>query len=162
MRASTTRTKGAIYILMTATLVLSACGALWAAQGSQGRANSDPSHVATAYATYLFASHRSAARSLVEPESRSTFDVVAASVGIGSFARELSAGSTTLHGPANASVELTGTICVVPRTPVPKRRCVSNADPDSMNPIFRVDLAKAAGRWFVTYNQGFEGDPNWK
>lgn len=143
--------------LATVALVgLAACGT----NGSTVAANnSSPATVALQYTEALFGGHLDAARQFVAPASQNTFLVVTAGLGSLSMRTQgLTIGSTSVSDSTAVAI-LMGTLCsshgLAPLTPADTSssvNCVTNSNPHSANPVFRVQLIRNSdGRWLVTY-----------
>lgn len=113
--------------------------------------------VAQAYARHLFAGEFPLAAQSVLPAEQSVFRAITLGVGSASTrAQNLAVGSVAVTGQ-HAVVVLTGTLCTTAsRKPLSKspsaKNCVSNRDPKSTNPIFRVQLVMIPAKtWYVYY-----------
>lgn len=149
--------------LMAAAAV--ACAALMTAGCGSGRpmaAGRDAQGAGAAalqYAQALFAGDSRMAGGYVEPASRGAFMLIAGGLKPSSLrSRNLAVGSSTVTGQA-AVVILTGTICAsatvgtqLSNAASGAMQCVTNADRHSSNPVFDVELTRAAsGNWLVVY-----------
>lgn len=118
--------------------------------------SSAPGPVAVAYTRDIFLGKLTEAATMVLPSYRSEFRVLQTvmATNTGSVTN-LAAGDATFSGNT-AMVVLTGTICentpgaTPSASPVP--RCLTNSDPNSSNPGFRVALEKSAkNQWFIYF-----------
>jgi hypothetical protein len=103
----------------------------------------------------LFEGDFARARQYLAPESRNALRVVTAGLREASVSQHnLAAGTDRVRG-TSATAILTGTLCsshsvkAVNRTP---HDCITNRDPHSDNPVFRVGLTLGSDRqWRVSY-----------
>jgi hypothetical protein len=125
-----------------------------AGQDTQGAATA-----ALQYAQALFAGDYRMAGGYLEPASHGAFMLITAGLKPSSLrSRNLAVGSSTVTGQA-AVVILTGTICASATVGTEPSiaasgamQCVTNSDRHSSNPIFGVQLTRAAnGNWLVVY-----------
>jgi hypothetical protein len=121
--------------------------------------SSTPAAVAVAYTNDLFSNRLADAMAMVLPSSQGDFKLMETLVSQQSgSAHGLVAGATRTSGNS-AVVVLLGTICMSGSDVSPGRsaapggaRCLSNADPGSTNPGFKVSLQKASdGKWYVYF-----------
>jgi hypothetical protein len=103
----------------------------------------------------LFGGDFDRARRYVAPDSRNALLVVTAGLRDASVSqRDLAAGSLRVHG-TSATAILTGTLCSshsVKRVTRTSHDCITNRDPHSDNPVFRVGLKLGSDRqWRVSY-----------
>lgn len=159
-----TRHSGAFTVVVLAGLLLGVAGCATPAAHVPGSASGSASvardaaqagEVAVRYATALFDGDIKTAGALVEPPSRESFGLVAAGMGQNVVhAKGLANGRTTITA-GRAVTTLLGDLCQDASTPsavtVNPADCISNHDPESTNPIFRVSLARqSSGQWLVT------------
>jgi len=135
------------------------CGRPAADPGAAKATADKAGQVALAYTRALFSGDLGKARSLVEPGSRSAFQVVA--VGVDPklvTARDLSVGTTAVNGTL-ADATILGTICRRASKPGPDQ-CMTNTDPNTTNPIFKVTLAQQPnGDWRVSFRTAVGPQP---
>ena len=118
--------------------------------------------VALDYTNDLFTGDYDSVKALVQPSDRSGFQLINAGVEPGGAdAENLGVGSVSLAGVA-ATVVLTGSVCRT-ATPGDPGGCITNSDPNSDNPIFRVSLRQDSGSWQVVFQAptpaGSQTDP---
>lgn len=136
------------------TLVaLAGCGNPAASNGTGSSPdNREPGQVALAYVRALFSGDFDRAQALVDPGSRAAFQLVALGMDPKLVtARDLGIGSTVVNGD-RASTTILGTICRAGgATPGLADDCLTNNDPSTSNPIFKVALVRRSdGAWMVT------------
>lgn len=130
------------------------------AAASPARDQSAPGPVALAYTQSLISGDVRGAEDLVLPKDRGALANVPMPKGMDVHGYDLRVGSATVKD-ASASVVLTGKICNMtgppassrPASPAPSTgSCISNADVNSNNPLFRVALIRAADqKWYVSF-----------
>lgn len=117
---------------------------------------SAPGAVAVAYTSDIFSGNLNEAAALVLPSYRSEFRVLQTIMATNTgSATNLAPGDTTFSGNT-AVVVVTGTICGNSPSATPSAspapRCLTNSDPNSSNPGFRVALEKSANnQWFIYF-----------
>jgi hypothetical protein len=136
------------------TLAVIALSIVTGCTGSAGGAGSASSvdragQVALAYARALFAGDFATAQSLVEPDSQSLLGLIKIGYKPDELSADIRVGATVVTGDL-ATTTLLGEICHVTAGSSPTD-CVSNTDPGTADPIFRVNLIRSAGRdWQIT------------
>jgi len=142
-----------------AGMSLAGCAARSGTPGPAAASGAAPASVAVRYGRAFFAGNFTGASRFVDPSSRSAFLALADGLGPASLSsRNLAAGSTAIRGEV-AVVILTGTVCssasqasLPPGSHAPAARCVTNSDPHSTSPVFRVTLGRETdGRWMIIY-----------
>jgi hypothetical protein len=111
-----------------------------------------PGRVALEYVRALFSGDFDKAQSLVEPGSQPAFRLVALGVDPKLVtARDLAIGATVVNG-ARASTTILGTICRAgDSSSAGATDCITNHDPGTSNPIFKVALVRQpGGDWLVS------------
>lgn len=112
--------------------------------------------LAVSYTRDVFSKHASAAAELVEPASRSQFQVLADIISQQHVSeRNLAVGSVEAD-VNSAVVVITGTLCSsssgTTASNPGESGCITNADRNSTSPIFRVSLERSArGTWYVYF-----------
>jgi len=116
---------------------------------SSAVASNTPQAVAVAFTQALYSHHMDAASAVVAPNSQSGFQVLASIIsGKTNAARDIHPGTAKLAG-TTGTVTILGTICSgTAGSTSPK--CITNDDPTSSNPAFRVNVQEIAGRWYVS------------
>lgn len=112
-----------------------------------------PEAVAVQYVTDISAHKFDDAANLVLSGDRSDFKVVSAVIAKRqTSAHDIKALSTDVTGET-ATVTVGGTVCSGDgANPSASPSCLTNTDPKSKNPVFRVSLEKAPdGRWYVYF-----------
>lgn len=143
---------------ITATTVIAASSCTSAHQSAATSTLNDPRTVALEYARALFAGRTDKARELVAPESRAAFDAISnAAAAFATRSLNLAVGSSTVTGDIAVEV-LTGTMCRTVKSPSPPAPsgspltdCVTNSDPRTKNPIFRITLRRNGHTWQVFF-----------
>lgn len=141
----------------TLIVLLAVAGCGGAAGSGPASASADPNgtpeDVALRYVRATFSGDPSSARALVEPASQDAQKIVELGIGQQQLsARDLGVGATQIDGE-RATVVILGTLC----RSAPKARsasprdCVTNRDPASKDPIFRVFVARQPDQtWLVS------------
>jgi hypothetical protein len=157
VRAS--RRRAAVAVSLCAATVLTGCSSTHQRKAATGSPGTGPAQVALTYASALFSGEFEVASHQVDLAGRGAFLALTAGLGASSIrSHDLAVGSSAVAGTA-AIVILTGTICSsgsMATLPAAQQQssgagCVSNTDPHSASPIFRVDLASEGGQWLVTF-----------
>jgi len=171
--------------LLSSVLLLagvSACGDQQAAPrahpaAARNAAPLSPGSAAVGYVTALYSGDFARAAKFVPPAQQSLFRYIAKGLTPTSVRSEhIKAASVTVAG-SKASVVLTGTLCATnasvgsagsasgPSSAGPaapgKLECITNTDPQSADPLFRISLIKtSANVWYVSYGaQGVTASP---
>jgi hypothetical protein len=126
-----------------------------ATTGTRSTADPDPGTIAVRFTQALFGGHFDRARRYVAPDSRNALLVITAGLRSDSLSQhDLAVGSSSVHGTSAATI-LTGTLCSSHGAkPVTRssRDCITNRDPHSDDPMFRVVMTLGpARRWQVSY-----------
>lgn len=113
-----------------------------------------------AYTRDLFSGEWQAARPLVLPADRNTFDVLAAVIHQNTVsARDVSVGSENIDGNVGTIV-LTGRFCTASgASQSAASACITNSNANTSNKALTVALARYEGHWYVYYPCGKAGDP---
>lgn len=121
-------------------------------------AASTPGGVAVAYARDLFSGQWQAARPLVLPQDRNTFDVLAAVIHQNTVsARDVSVGTENASGNT-ATIVLKGRFCTASgAAQSAATACITNSNPNASNKALTVALTHYAGHWYVYYPCGRAG-----
>jgi hypothetical protein len=136
-------------LALLAVLLVTGCGGRGTAEPEQP---AGPGDVALSYVRATFSADPSRARRWVEPASQDAYRIVELGIGDQELsARDLAVGSTKIDGD-RATVIVLGTLCrKEPKAKTTEPECVTNTDPESANPIFRVFLARQAdASWMVS------------
>jgi hypothetical protein len=126
-----------------------------ATSAAPNTAGADPGTIAVRFTRALFGGHFDRARRYVARDSRNALLVITAGLRSDSLSQhDLAAGSSRVHGTSAATI-LTGTLCsshsAKPVTQAP-RDCITNRDPHSDEPMFRVVMTLGPARqWQVSY-----------
>lgn len=152
------RLQFAIAVLGCTAMALAGCGSAQTPKPLAASSGNGPDQVAMSYARSLFSGDFDAASQRVDSAGRGSFLALTAGLGPSSVrGHDLAVGSSSVTG-TSAVVVLTGTLCsthslatLSAAAQSPGAGCISNADPHSLNPIFRIDLSYEAGRWLVTF-----------
>jgi len=143
------------FALPVLALALAAAGgcAQHSAAAAPARDQSAPGPVAVAYTQALISGDVPGAERLVLPKDRATLAKVPLPKGMNVHAYGLGVGSSSVK-ETSATVVLTGKICNMTgsRAPSPSTgSCISNADINSTNPLFRLALIRDADqKWYVS------------
>lgn len=155
-----TRHRGALALVVLAGLVLGMAGCATPAAQAPASASAvgdaaQAGQVAVKYASALFDGDIKTARALVEPASQQSLELIAAGGTQNAVHAKGLANGRTVITSGRAVTTLLGDLCQgsSSRTvaTVNPADCISNHDPESTDPIFRVSLLRQPdGEWRVT------------
>jgi hypothetical protein len=168
-----------IWLLSSILLLVGVCACSSSQQATSGAqpataqnaASLSPGSAAVGYVTALYSGDPNAAAKFIPPAQQSLFRYIAKGLTKTSVrAEHIKAISVTVAG-SNATVVLTGTLCATnasmgssssssgsspiasagPSAPG-KLGCITNTDPQTTNPLFRISLTKtSANMWYISY-----------